>query len=134
MAENKTKTTRASVQAFIKGLPEPRRSDAKAMVRIMQSVPHEKPKMWGAPRSSALEATTTATIVAGDNPLTYFSPRNSATVLYNMGSADKALLKRLGKHVPREITKYAQFKMLRFGALWRRISFSSVLNPARVQV
>jgi hypothetical protein len=35
----------------------------------------------------------------GDIPLTCFSPRNSATVVCNMGSADKAVLKKLGKHV-----------------------------------
>lgn len=99
MAENKTKATGASVPTFIKALPEPRRGDAKALVRIMQSVSHEKPKMWGPSiigfgsyhyrYDSGRE---------GDMPLTCFSPRNSATVVYNMGSADKALLKRLGKH------------------------------------
>ena len=100
MAENKTKPTGSSVNAFIKALPEPRRGDAKALVRIMQSVSHEKPKMWGPSiigfgsyhyrYDSGRE---------GDMPLTCFSPRSSATVVYNMGSADKALLKRLGKHV-----------------------------------
>ena len=100
MAENKTKATVASVQAFIKALPEPRRGDAKALVRIMQSVSREHPKMWGASiigfgsyhyrYDSGRE---------GDMPLTCFSPRKSGTVVYNMGSADKGLLKRLGKHV-----------------------------------
>lgn len=100
MAENKTKATGASAQEFIKALPEPRRGDAKALVRIFQSVSHEKPKMWGPSiigfgschyrYDSGRE---------GDMPLTCFSPRSSATVVYNMGSADKALLKRLGKHV-----------------------------------
>ena len=31
-------------------------------------------------------------------PLICFSPRKSATVVYNMGSADEALLDKLGKH------------------------------------
>ena len=100
MAENKTKATEASVHAFIKALPEPRRGDVKTLVRIMQSVSQEKPKMWGPSiigfgsyhyrYDSGRE---------GDMPLTCFSPRNSATVVYNMGSADKVLLKRLGRHV-----------------------------------
>jgi hypothetical protein len=100
MAENKTKATEASVQAFIKALPERRRDDAEALLRIMQSVSHEKPKMWGPSiigfgsyhyrYDSGRE---------GDMPLTCFSPRKSATVVYNMGSANKALLKKLGKHV-----------------------------------
>ena len=100
MAENKTKATQASVIGFIKALSESRRADAKALVKIMQSVSHEKPKMWGPSiigfgsyhyrYDSGRE---------GDMPLTCFSPRSSASVVYNMGSADKALLKRLGKHV-----------------------------------
>jgi hypothetical protein len=100
MAENKTKATGASVQEFLKALPEPRRGDAKALVKIFQSVSHEKPKMWGPSiigfgsyhyrYDSGRE---------GDMPLTCFSPRSSATVVYNMGSADKVLLKRLGTHM-----------------------------------
>jgi hypothetical protein len=31
-------------------------------------------------------------------PLICFSPRNAATVVYNMGPADKALLNKRGKH------------------------------------
>lgn len=31
-------------------------------------------------------------------PLLCFSPRKSANVIYNMGSADKFLLDKLGKH------------------------------------
>ena len=34
----------------------------------------------------------------GDMPLSCFSPRSSATVVYNMGSANKVLLRKLGKH------------------------------------
>jgi len=100
VAENKTKATQASVQAFIKALPEPRCGEAKALVKIMQSVSHEKPKMWGPSiigfgsyhyrYDSGRE---------GEMPLTCFAPRSSATVVYNMGSADKAMLKKLGKHV-----------------------------------
>ena len=99
MAENKTKATEASVDAFIDSLPEPRRADTQAMVKLMQSVSRQKPKMWGPSivgfgschyrYDSGRE---------GDVPLICFSPRKSATVVYNMASADKALLDKLGKH------------------------------------
>jgi hypothetical protein len=99
MAKNKTKATEASVDGFINSLPEPRRADARALVKIMQSVSRQKPKMWGPSvvgfgsyhyhYDSGRE---------GDMPLICFSPRKASNVVYNMGSADKALLGRLGKH------------------------------------
>jgi hypothetical protein len=99
MAENKTRPTELSVDAFLDSLPEPRRADARAMVKLMQSVSRQKPKMWGASivgfgshhyrYDSGRE---------GDMPLLCFSPRKSATVVYNMSSTDKALLDKLGKH------------------------------------
>jgi hypothetical protein len=99
MAENKTKATMASVDSFIQSLTADRRADAKALVKLMQSVSHEKPKMWGSSiigfgshhyrYESGRE---------GEMPLLCFSPRKSANVVYNMGSAEKSLLERLGKH------------------------------------
>jgi len=100
MAENKTKTTGASVDAYLNTLPTDRRADAKALVNLMQSVSRQKPKMWGPSiigfgsyhyrYDSGRE---------GDMPLVCFSSRKNATVVYNMASADKALLDKLGKHV-----------------------------------
>lgn len=99
MAENKTKATEASVDDFIDSLPEPRQADAKALVKLMQSVSRQKPKMWGPSivgfgschyrYESGRE---------GDMPLICFSPRKTGNVVYNMGSAEKALLDKLGKH------------------------------------
>lgn len=99
MAENKTKATEKSIDSFLNSLPEPRRSDAKALVKLMQSVSREKPKLWGTAivgfgsyhyrYDSGRE---------GDMPLLCFSPRKAANVVYNMGSSDKALLDKLGKH------------------------------------
>ncbi len=102
MAENKTKPTKMSVAAFIDALADPTgRADAKALVKLMQSVAGEKPKMWGPSiigfgsyhyrYESGRE---------GDMPLIGFSPRKAATVLYNMiGFSDSAaLLAKLGKH------------------------------------
>ena len=99
MAENKTKSSEESVDAFLDSLPEERRADAKALVKLMQSVSRQKPKMWGPSivgfgsyhyrYDSGRE---------GDMPLLCFSPRKSASVVYNMGSADRALLQKLGQH------------------------------------
>jgi nucleoid DNA-binding protein len=102
MTENKTKPTKTSVAAFIAAVADPtKRADAKALVKLMQSVAGEKPKMWGPSiigfgsyhyrYESGRE---------GDMPLIVFSPRKPATVLYNMlGFSDSAaLLAKLGKH------------------------------------
>ncbi len=102
MAENKTKETKVSVTAFIAGITdEARRADAKALVKLMQDTTGEKPKMWGPSiigfgsyhykYESGRE---------GDMPLTGFSPRKAATVVYSMTGFDGAegLLAKLGKH------------------------------------
>lgn len=99
MAENKTKATEASVDAYINSLPEPRRADAKALAKLMQSVSRSKPKMWG---TSIVGFGTYhyryESGREGDVPLICFSPRKSATVIYNMESAERALLDKLGRH------------------------------------
>jgi hypothetical protein len=102
----KPKPTELSVAAFIDAITDPtKRADAKALVKLMQDAAGEKPKMWGASiigfgsyhykYESGRE---------GDMPLIGFSPRKTATVLYNMiGSSDsKALLAKLGKHTDRQ--------------------------------
>ena len=48
MAENKTKPTKVSVASFIDQLADQtKRADAKALVKLMQEVTGEPPKMWG---------------------------------------------------------------------------------------
>ena len=102
MADNKTKPTKLSVAAFIDALTDQtRRTDAKALVKLMQNAAGEKPKMWGPSiigfgsyhyrYDSGRE---------GDMPLIAFSPRKAATVLYNLTGFDEAeaLLAKLGKH------------------------------------
>jgi hypothetical protein len=102
MAENKTKPTKLSVAAFIEALTDrTRRADANALVKLMQSATAEKPKMWGPSiigfgsyhykHDSGRE---------GDMPLIGFSPRKTASVLYNVGgfSGSEALRSKLGKH------------------------------------
>jgi Domain of unknown function (DU1801) len=98
MPGNKTKPTHASVDAYIKSLPESRRADVKTLAKLMQSLSRQKPKMWGPSiigfgsyhyrYESGRE---------GDMPLICFSPRKSANVVY-VCLSDKSLLDKLGKH------------------------------------
>ena len=102
MADNKTKATKLSVTAFIEALTdETKRGDARALVKLMQSATGEKPKMWG-PSIIGFGSYhyKYETGREGDMPLTGFSPRKAATVLYALaGSGDsEALLAKLGKH------------------------------------
>jgi hypothetical protein len=102
MADNKTKPTEVSVAAFIDALTDgPRRADAKALVKLMQSATGEKPKMWG-PSIIGFGSYhyTYESGREGDVPLAGFSPRKAATVLYGVtGFGDsEALLAKLGKH------------------------------------
>ena len=49
MAENKTKPTNISVPAFLDACAdEARRTDAKALAKLMQKVTGNEPAMWGA--------------------------------------------------------------------------------------
>lgn len=102
MADNKTKPTQLSVPAFIDALSDPvQRSDAKALIKLMQNAAGEKPRMWGPSivgfgshhykYDSGRE---------GDMPVIAFSPRKAATVLYGVIGFDEAaaLLAKLGKH------------------------------------
>ena len=102
MADNKTKPTKVSVTAFVDALTDPvRRSDAKALIKLMQKASGEKPRMWGPSivgfgsyhykYESGRE---------GDMPVIAFSPRKAATVLYGLTGFGEAtaLLAKLGKH------------------------------------
>jgi hypothetical protein len=101
MPENKTKETKQSVSAYIDALAdETRRADAKALIKLLQSVTGEKPKMWG-PSIVGFGSYhyKYETGREGDMPLACFSARKSATVVYGMGFTDaEALLGKLGKH------------------------------------
>jgi hypothetical protein len=102
MAANKTKPTKVSVAAFINAIAdETKRSDAKALIKLMQTASGEKPKMWGPSiigfgsyhykYESGRE---------GDSLIVGFSPRKSALVLYGLRGfgGSVALLAKLGRH------------------------------------
>lgn len=102
MAEQKTKPTEQSVEAFLDKIPsEQTRDDCQQIVEIMTRVTGSPPKMWG------------PSIVGfgqyhykyesgheGDACLTGFSPRKDAITLYVMlpDAEREAFLKKLGKH------------------------------------
>jgi hypothetical protein len=102
MAENKTKATAASVDAFLEAVPDPqRRADGKVLRTLMERLSGEPARMWG------------PTIVGfgtyhyvyesgreGDMPRIGFSPRANELVLYIFGGFPRyqALMERLGKH------------------------------------
>ena len=102
MAENKTKPTEVSVTGYIDAIKEEaKRADAKALVKMMQSVSGEKAKMWG---PSIIGFGSYHYVYEsgreGDMPVIAFSPRKPAIVLYGVTGfkgAD-AVLAKLGKH------------------------------------
>jgi hypothetical protein len=102
MAEQKTKPTEQSVEAFLDKVPDEKvRDDCFSLIKLMKKATGSAPKMWGPSiigfgkyhykYESGHE---------GDACLTGFSPRKQNITLYVMpGSAQHAgLLKDLGKH------------------------------------
>ncbi len=102
MAENKTQITKSSVDAFLKGLKDKARAaDSRVVLKLMQQVSGEPPKMWGPSiigfgtyhykYDSGRE---------GDFLRIGFSPRTQALTLYIMGGFPRydALMAKLGKY------------------------------------
>lgn len=102
MAELKTKLTKVKVEDFINTIAdEVKRKDCFTIVKMMEKITKEKPKMWG-----------TSIIGFCDVHLKYesgreldwfligFSPRKQNITLYISSEIHKqtALLKQLGKH------------------------------------
>jgi hypothetical protein len=102
MAENKTKPTTINVSTFLDACTdEARRTDAKALAKLMQKVTGNEPVMWG---SSIVGFDsyhyTYESGRQGDMAIVGFSPRKAANVLYGTIGFDgaEALLAKLGKH------------------------------------
>ena len=102
MAELKTRRTKASVSAFLAGIPDlVQRKDATALAALIRKVTREAPAMWGSSIVGYGEMTYT-----GSNGRTVdwfpvgFSPRKAALTLYLMGglTIHADLLKSLGRH------------------------------------
>jgi hypothetical protein len=100
--ELKTKVNDASVEGFLNSVTdEQKRQDCFEILRLMEQVTKEEPKMWG---SSIVGFGSyhykSASGREGDWLLTGFSPRKENLTLYIMGGFDlhQELLKKLGKH------------------------------------
>jgi hypothetical protein len=101
VAENKTKATAASVEAFLDRIPNAtRRQDAHTLLRMLKGITRQPPKMWG-PSIIGFGSYhyKYATGREGDMPMAGFSPRAAALTVYVMrGNARyDALIARLGK-------------------------------------
>jgi len=101
MTELKTKPNDQSVQAFLNSVAhEKKREDSHTILKLMQEVTGEEPKMWG---DSIVGFGTYhyryASGREGDMPLTGFSPRKQNLTLYILSGFDDYddLLGRLGK-------------------------------------
>ena len=102
MAQNKTKTTGASVTDFIKSIENPQmRADAKKVASIMRRVTGKRAKMWG---SSIVGYGTYHYKYdsgrEGEFMVTGYSPRKQALSVYIIPGFDTfgPLMKKLGKY------------------------------------
>ncbi len=93
MTENKTRATIASATVFIDGLPEDKRVDARILIKLMQEITGEKPKMWG-PSIVGFGAYhyKYESGREGDSLLVGFSPRKPAMVFMDCWEAATAML------------------------------------------
>ena len=101
MAEIKTKSTEASVDAFLDAVVQPvRRADGKALREMMQRATGEPAVMWGPSIVGfGVYHYRYASGHEGDMCRVGFSPRAANLVLYVGGFPDyEALLAKLGKH------------------------------------
>lgn len=103
MAELKTRTTNASVSAFISAIDDTQmRADAKAVLDMMKDATGAKPKMWG-PAIIGFGETSYKSKATGkevDWFVMGFSPRKANLSLYLPGGVTPyaAALKKLGKY------------------------------------
>ena len=102
MAENKTKPTKASVQAFLQGIEDPvKRNDSKALVKLMTEITGAEPVLWGdAIVGFGNYRYKYASGREGDWFQVGFSPRKQRLSIYVMGYLEHypEILKDLGKH------------------------------------
>ena len=102
MAENKTRKTTASVDAFLDAVPDAgRREDAKKVRAMMERISGYPARMWG-PNivGFGTYSYTYDSGHSGETARLAFSPRARELVLYLLGDfpRQQALLDRLGKH------------------------------------
>lgn len=102
MAENKTKPTGASVEAYLDSRAnEQQRSDCRQLMAMFKKLTRKPPKMWGP--SIVGYGTYRYTYESGrtgEMPVAAFAIRGRDLVVYLLGEGDqqKALLAKLGRH------------------------------------
>lgn len=102
MAENKTKATEASVDAYLESrASKEQRADCQALMSLLAGVTNEPPKMWGP--SIVGYGTYRYTYESGrsgESCLTGFAIRGKELVVYLVAesSSQQELLSRLGPH------------------------------------
>lgn len=101
MPEPKTKLTQASVDRFIdKQKDESTRDDCRTLIKLMQEVTGDEPRMWG---SSIVGFGSYQLLYSNgktaDWPVAAFSPRKQNLTIYIMDAFDdyKVLIAKLGK-------------------------------------
>jgi len=102
MAENKTKFTDASVEAYIASRAnEQQRSDCRELMVLLKRVTRQSPRMWGPSIVGyGCYRYTYESGRTGEAPLTGFAIRGRELVVYLVAEGDrqKSLLSKLGKH------------------------------------
>lgn len=100
-AEQKTKETKASVDAFIAKQPADIADDCRAIIKIMKKVSGEEPRIWGTSIVGfGRYHYKGASGREGEWFITGLSPRKANLTLYIFAGFEKeaALMKKLGKH------------------------------------
>jgi len=115
MSENKTKPTAVSPREYIASLEnDARRDDAVELLRIMQEVTGDTPKMWGPSMIGfGTYHYTYASGREGDAFKVGFSPRKAAIVLYGFIMYEQMpehnkLLAQLGPHARSKACVYVK--------------------------
>ena len=98
----KTRPTGSSIEKYITSrASEQQRSDCAALMRLLEQVTGQPPRMWGPSIVGfGCYRYTYESGRTGEAPLTGFAIRGRELVVYVVaeGSAQKSLLARLGKH------------------------------------
>ena len=110
MADIQTKVNDASVEEFLSNVEnEQKRKDSFEIVKIMQQVSKQEPKMWG-PAIIGFGSThyKYESGREGDMPQIAFSPRKQNITLYiGIGNdSDNPLLRKLGKYTTSKVCLY----------------------------
>lgn len=135
MAENKTKSTDASVEDYIASrASEQQRADCQQLMALLRRVTKQHPKMWGpsivgyGSYQYAYESGRT-----GEAPLAGFAIRGRELVVYLVAEGDeqKSLLSQLGRHKMGKACLY--FKQLADldGSVLERLVTDSVAEVRR---